>query len=108
MGVIRESQALAEMMDSALAEAAAVGRARGISFPDSFQDATRAMVQSFPFGSKSSMLEDLERGRRLELPWLSGAVARMGEEAGVPTPIHRFITTVLEPYVNGSAPMHGP
>ena len=45
------------------------------------------------------MLEDLERGRRIELPWLSGAVARIGREVGVPTPIHSFITTVLKPYI---------
>ncbi len=49
------------------------------------------------------MLEDLERGRRLELPWLSGAVLRLGRELGVETPIHRFITTVLSPLANGSA-----
>ena len=48
------------------------------------------------------MLEDLERGRRLELPWLSGAVVRIGKEVGVPTPIHQFITTILTPFVNGS------
>jgi 2-dehydropantoate 2-reductase len=47
------------------------------------------------------MLDDLERGRRLELPWLSGGVVRLGEEAGVMTPTHRFITTVLTPYAAG-------
>jgi 2-dehydropantoate 2-reductase len=51
---------------------------------------------------KSSMLEDLERGKRLELPWLSGAVVRIGRQVGVPTPIHQFIATVLKPHVNGS------
>jgi 2-dehydropantoate 2-reductase len=49
------------------------------------------------------MLGDLERSRRLELPWLSGAVVRMGEMLDVETPIHRFITTVLKPHVNGRA-----
>jgi 2-dehydropantoate 2-reductase len=49
------------------------------------------------------MLQDLERGRPLELPWLSGAIVRLGAEAGVNTPIHRFIVTVLGPHVNGRA-----
>jgi 2-dehydropantoate 2-reductase len=49
------------------------------------------------------MLEDLERGRRLELPWLSGAVVRMGRDLDVDTPTHRFIATVLAPHVNGAA-----
>ena len=50
------------------------------------------------------MLEDLERGRRLELPWLSGAIARMGEESGVPTPTHAFINAILLPHQDGKQP----
>ena len=49
------------------------------------------------------MLEDLERGRRLELPFLSGAVVRRGRELGVPTPVHAFIATVLKPHVGGKS-----
>jgi 2-dehydropantoate 2-reductase len=59
------------------------------------------MTQSLPPQAKSSMLEDLERGKRLELPWLSGALVRIGAELDVDTPIHRFIATVLKPHVNG-------
>jgi 2-dehydropantoate 2-reductase len=89
------------MMLAAIEETIAVGRARGITFPPTLMDDTKALIQNLPPGSKSSMLEDLERGRRLELPWLSGAVVRMGREAGVPTPVHHFITTVLGPLANG-------
>jgi 2-dehydropantoate 2-reductase len=102
MGVIRENPALFEMMMNATDEAIAVGRARGITFPSDIVESTLAMIPSFPATSKSSMLEDLERGRRLELPWLSGAVVRIGKEVGVPTPIHQFITTILTPFVSGS------
>jgi 2-dehydropantoate 2-reductase len=101
MGLIREDPEMMAMMTDALAEAISVGEARGIPFAPSVVEETLAMVHGFPYSSKSSMLEDLERGRRLELPWLSGAVARLGEEAGVPTPVHRFITTSLRPFVEG-------
>jgi 2-dehydropantoate 2-reductase len=101
MGVIRADPALMAMMSQALDEAIAVGRARGVSLPSSLPAETVALVNSFPDSSKSSMLEDLEHGRRLELPWLSGAVARMGRESGVPTPVHQFIATVLAPFVAG-------
>ena len=104
MGVIRENPALFEMMMTATDEAIAVGRARGIAFPDDIVESTLKLIPSFPATSKSSMLEDLERGRRLELPWLSGAVVRIGKEVGVPTPTHQFITTILTPFVNGSKP----
>jgi 2-dehydropantoate 2-reductase len=103
MGVLRDDPALFEMMMTATKEAIAVGTARGVALPPDLVESTLAMIPSFPAASKSSMLEDLERGRRLELPWLSGAVARLGKQAGVPTPVHQFITTVLAPFVNGSS-----
>jgi 2-dehydropantoate 2-reductase len=101
IGTIRDDPALMAMMSAALAEAIAVARARGVPLPPSLPEETLTMMRSFPHTAKSSMLEDLEHGRRLELPWLSGAVARMGSESGVPTPIHRFITTVLGPFAGG-------
>lgn len=101
MGVICEQPDALEMMLRAIDEAIAVGRARGIVFPASVVEDTKKLMFNFPAASKSSMLEDLERGRRLELPWLSGAVVRLGEEVGVPTPTHQFITTVLTPFAQG-------
>jgi hypothetical protein len=47
------------------------------------------------------MLQDLESGRRLEVPWLSGTVARLGAERGVATPIHRTIAAALAVYADG-------
>lgn len=101
MGVVREDPALFAMMMTAIDEAIAVGTARGISFPPDIVDTTLGMIKAFPAAAKSSMLEDLERGRRLELPWLSGAVVRLGKDVGVPAPTHQFITTVLAPFANG-------
>jgi 2-dehydropantoate 2-reductase len=60
-------------------------------------------MKGMPANTKSSLLQDLERGRPLELPWLSGAVVRIGREVGVPTPTHAFITAILRPHVNGRA-----
>jgi 2-dehydropantoate 2-reductase len=103
IGVIREDPELFAMMQTALRESIAVARARHIPLPDStFDDALKATV-ALPAGAKSSMLEDLERGRRIELPWLSGALIRAGEEVGTPTPTHRLITALLRPHVNGRA-----
>lgn len=101
MGVVRDTPATFELMIAAIEEVIAVGRARGVRLPDDLMDTTLTMIKNFPAASKSSMLEDIERGRRLELPWLSGAVVRIGKEVGVPTPIHQFITTILTPFVNG-------
>jgi 2-dehydropantoate 2-reductase len=52
---------------------------------------------------KSSMLQDLEGGRRLELGWLSGAIARMGRDLGIATPTHELITAALKLHADGRA-----
>jgi len=101
MGVVRDTPETYDMMIAAIEEAIAVGTAKGVKFPPDLMESTINQIKTFPAASKSSMLEDFERGRRLELPWLSGAVVRIGKEVGVPTPIHQFITTILTPFVNG-------
>ena len=101
IGVLRDDPELWAMLQTAVREAMAVAHARGIGVAaTSVEDVARAYA-ALPAQTKSSMLEDLERGRRLELPWLSGAVVRIGREAGVPTPTHAFISAVLKPHVNG-------
>jgi 2-dehydropantoate 2-reductase len=103
IGVLRSDPELLAMLQAACEETALVARARGIALPDALMQEIMRMVEELPYHAKSSMLEDLERGRRLELPWLSGAVVRLGREAGIPTPIHTFIATVLKPHVNGQS-----
>jgi len=103
IGPIVSDPDLFALLKDALHEAYAVARANRIAVPPALiQDVDRAYAMMSP-DAKSSMLHDLERGRRLELPWLSGAVVRLGQELGVPTPTHRFIATVLKPFVNGRA-----
>jgi len=93
---------LTAMMREALSESIAVARARGVPLPVNTFDEIEQATVALPPNARSSMLEDLERGRPLELPWLSGAVVRIAAEAGIDAPIHRFIATVLKPHVNGA------
>ncbi|MDP1568755.1 MAG: 2-dehydropantoate 2-reductase [Vicinamibacterales bacterium] len=103
IGVLRSDPDLLALLEEAVAESLAVGRAHGVPLSETVMEEIKAMVRDLPPNAKASMLEDLERGRRLELPWLSGAVVRLGREVGVPTPIHRFVATVLKPYQDGHA-----
>jgi 2-dehydropantoate 2-reductase len=101
LGVIHEDPELWAMLQRAVREAMDVAHAKGVAVAAStVEDVARAYA-ALPPQTKSSMLEDLERGRRLELPWLSGAVVRIGREVGVPTPTHAFINAILNPHVHG-------
>jgi 2-dehydropantoate 2-reductase len=103
IGVVREEPELRAMLRDAVQETFAVGRASAINLPDAIVDDTMAFFDALPPSAKSSMLDDLEQGRPLELPWLSGAVVRIGREHGVQTPTHRFVAAALGPVVRGSA-----
>jgi 2-dehydropantoate 2-reductase len=101
IGVIVNDPELLGMLQAAVRETLAVAHAKGVAVPSTIDEDVTFAYKKLPPQAKASMLEDLERGRRIELPWLSGAVVRLGREVGVATPIHGFITTVLKPYVNG-------
>jgi 2-dehydropantoate 2-reductase len=101
LGVVMSDPELTEMLVAALTESFAIARANNVDLDPSVVPAIIESYRTMPPGTKSSMLEDLERGRRLELPFLSGTVARMGAALGVPTPTHHFIATVLKPFANG-------
>jgi 2-dehydropantoate 2-reductase len=101
IGPIREDADARAMLRAGLHEAHAVARARGIGLSGDFVERALARCDGLPHEMKSSMLQDLERGRRLELPWLSGTIARLGQELGVPTPIHAFITSALKLHAAG-------
>ena len=102
IGVLRSDPELYAMLQAACEETIRVGRATGVALPDTLMGEILHMVQTLPHHAKASMLEDLERGKRLELPWLSGAVVRLGNAVGVTTPIHAFIATVLKPHIGGA------
>jgi 2-dehydropantoate 2-reductase len=100
-GPIRDNPETWNLMQAAAQEADAVARARGVRLPENSVDDVVKIMGTLPDAMKASMLMDLERGKRLELEWLSGAVCRLGRQSGVETPLHCFIQAALMPYVNG-------
>ena len=108
LGVLRDDPELWAMLQAAILEAMAVAHAKGIAFPPNVFSEMIGHISAMPPHAKSSMLQDLENGRRLELPWLNKRLSDVATELGVPTPIHRFIATVLAPFVAGGPARPGP
>lgn len=101
IGPIREDPETRAMLRACADEAFAVARARGVALPADAPERVMAFMDGLPASNTSSMFDDLAAGRRLELPWLSGAIVRMGRELDVPTPTHAFITTALKLHADG-------
>jgi 2-dehydropantoate 2-reductase len=72
-------------------EAMAVSRAVGQVSRTDLADEIMAKLAATPYSFRSSMSEDLERGKPLELPWLSGRLHALGVKYDVPTPGHSAV-----------------
>jgi len=83
-------------------ETAAVGRARGVALADDYALNRLAYAENLPADMKASMLNDLERGKRLEVNWLSGEVARLGRELAIPTPANDAVYAALKLHRGGT------
>src|SRR5207248_8807743 len=71
------------------------------ALPDAFVDQQLSFADGLPFEMKSSMLNDLVAGNRLEAPWLSGAVARMAKESGLAAPVSATLYAAVKPFSEG-------
>lgn len=101
IGAVRGDPVTRWLIETAVAETAAVGRARGIALPPETVAEVVTLIDGMPEHAKASQLVDLEAGKPLELEWLSGAVRRLGRQVGVPTPLADTAYAALKPYAAG-------
>jgi 2-dehydropantoate 2-reductase len=89
-----EEDASREVAQAAMREAIAVGVALGHDVAD--YDMGRATQRNPNWAaSKTSMLQDIERGRPTEIEQLTGAVVRYGVETGVDTPVSAILLRLV-------------
>ncbi len=101
VGPIRADSETRAFLIRLIEEAVAVGRAEGIAFPEDQAARTVGFVEMLPPGMRASLLDDLERGQRLELPWLTGRVIAGGSAHGVPTPASESVALALKLHIAG-------
>src|SRR5882724_10705111 len=102
LGKLRDDPDLRPVMIAAFRETIEVGKARGVALPHDALEKILDFVGHAPPAMKASMALDLERGNRLELPWLGGKVVELGRKLSVPTPTHGVMYAVLKPYIMGT------
>jgi 2-dehydropantoate 2-reductase len=100
-GPLRTNPKTRALFEDAIREVIAVGTAEGAAFGAGDFEGLMKTVDGNPPAMTSSMSHDRQAGKPLELEYLSGAVVRIGEKHGVPTPTHRFITQALALEVDG-------
>jgi 2-dehydropantoate 2-reductase len=101
IGAIRAHPRTRAFLLDLMLEAVAVGRAHGVSLPQDYAEQRLAFCDTLPEDMTSSMHHDLERGNPLEVEWLSGAVVKLGEAAGVHTAANRAVRDILALHAAG-------
>ena len=92
---ILDTPEAAMMTRSVLEETFSVGKAKQVSLEKDIVENTLDVFRKVEGTPVSSMFSDLQKGGRLEVSVLNGAVSRIGKEVGVNTPTNDFITACL-------------
>jgi len=98
---IRSDPDLRAAFAASVAEVIRLAVHGGVTFPTGFEAAQLQALDNLPGAMRSSMLNDLQAGNRIEAPWLCGAVVRRSAQAGLPAPVNQTIWAALKPFVAG-------
>jgi 2-dehydropantoate 2-reductase len=102
VGPLRAEEGFREVLGGACAEVERVARALGVSVQEHVVEETLKYFDAMAAGVRSSLLVDLQQGRRIEVEALLGSVVKRGRAAGVPTPIMSALYSVLKPFEQGT------
>ncbi len=94
MGAIAQSPLVADVVRSAMEEADAVARRLGIEVPVSIDQRIKGAARVGDH--KTSMLQDLEAGRPMEIDAITGSVVELGDRLGVPVPHLRTLYSAVK------------
>jgi 2-dehydropantoate 2-reductase len=103
IGPIRENAQTRAFLLDVMREVVAVGNAHGVDLAADYAERRLALADDVAHDMTSSMHHDLQRGRPLEIRWLSGGVVHLGNAKGVATPLNRAIADMLALYEAGAS-----
>ena len=87
-----------QVITEMISEVVAIANASGVVLPDDIVPHSVALLEELGPQLRSSMLRDIERGRRVEVDALNGRVVALSDELGVPAPANRVVTLALSLY----------
>jgi 2-dehydropantoate 2-reductase len=101
IGPVRASPKSRALLQAAVEEVVALGVALKTGLVPEDAAHTLSQIDGLPAQMMASMCYDLLTGKPIEVEGLSGAVARLAREHGVPASTHTFIDAALAPFVDG-------
>lgn len=94
-GLTSELENSRSVQKAAVAEALAVAKAAGVNIDPESVAKKVVEVAQVTFENINSMLSDTRKQSRTEIDYINGAVAKLGRELGIPTPVNDTLTNLI-------------
>ena len=91
-----ESKEIIDLMDDLLSETIAVANAKGLVIDPVERRAGIHELLRNAVGARSSMLQDVDAKRKTEIDVINGAIVKMGQATGIPTPVNQTMVNLIK------------
>lgn len=95
-GEMLENDKCMDFAINVMKEVQAIAKAEGVCNTESMINETIEHLHTMIPEGKTSMLQDVEAGRKTEVEMFAGTVIKLGKEFGIPTPYNKIIKEMIE------------
>lgn len=95
-GEMLENDKCMDFAINVMKEVQAIAKAEGVRNTESMINETIEHLHTMIPEGKTSMLQDVEAGRKTEVEMFAGTVIKLGKEFGIPTPYNKIIKEIIE------------
>lgn len=95
-GEMLENDKCMDFAINVMKEVQAIAKAEGVRNTESMIDETIEHLHTMIPEGKTSMLQDVEAGRKTEVEMFAGTVIKLGKEFGISTPYNKIIKEMIE------------
>jgi len=94
-GVFQASPFARELMETGMQEVVVLAKAGGIDLTEKDIDDWYGLINTLSPQGKTSMLQDVEAGRKTEIEIFAGKVVELGKTHGIPTPVNETLFRIV-------------
>ncbi|MDI6916394.1 MAG: ketopantoate reductase family protein [Thermoplasmatales archaeon] len=94
-GYLLKIPMLTNLMENICIEGVKVANASGVFFDSDVFEETKK-IAGLTSENRSSMLQDIESGKKTEIDFINGAIAKIGKRHGIETPLNNMLTGMVK------------
>jgi 2-dehydropantoate 2-reductase len=95
-GVFQSSPEAQALMEALMQEVIALAEVAGVNLVDQDLDDWYTVLNTLSPQGKTSMLQDIEAGRKTEVEIFGGKVVELGSTHGIPTPVNQTVLRIVQ------------